>query len=789
MKHVNLFLKPVLLIVFTFCTISNLASQNYYQSVSGQVIDAQSKSPVSDAIISIKDSFQYLTIYSDAQGYYSADSVRVGRISVEAYATGYIKQTQSNILITSGKQVQVNFELFERVNTVTKVKVRGNKNGVKNNAASVSARSFNIEDTRRFAGARNDPARMASNFAGVVGNDDSRNDIIIRGNSPLGVLWRLEGVDIPNPNHFGSLGSTGGPVGIINNNTLAKSDFFTGAFPGMYGNATSGVFDLSLKKGNNKKTEFTGQIGFNGFEGGVEGPFSKNSKASYMVYYRYSAVALIQELGLSVGTGAAVPYYQDLVFKVNVPTKKGNLSLYGIGGTSNILFEYDPDDTTNFFNDGNQQVDTRSQMGIVGANYLHRFSKKSYAKLNFSMNTSSLKIAVDTFNAALDPFKVYNDNSKLSRTALHSYYVKKFNARNKLIVGNNSQLLNINFSDSTFDNDINQYRVLRDEEGKTALIQNYVQWQYRIKNNLVLNSGVNHQFFTLNNSQSIEPRLGVTYDYRWKHKFAAAMGLHNQTQPMQLYYVRTRLGNGNSAQTNLDLNFSRSLHFVVSYDYNPSPKWHFKTEAYYQSLDNLPVEQTASSYSAINEGADFNTPSRDSLVNNGTGSNLGAEFTLERYLNKGLYFLSTLSVYDSKYKGSDGVERNTAFNGKYVLNVLGGKEFRINEKHTIALDLRLTSAGGRRFTPINFNASQLQGEEVRDHTKAFENQYKDYFRADFKVTYRMNSKRFTQEWFVDFQNISNNQNVFQEIYNPSQNKVITQYQIGFFPNINYRINF
>lgn len=780
-------LKKYYTILFFLIPFYSVLGQGYFQTVSGRVYDIQSKEPLSGATITIKDSNQYIIKYTDDKGYYTADSINVGRVSISAFYQGYLKQTKSDILLIAGKQLIADFELYEKVNSVKTVKIKGGKQSVNNKNASVSARSFNIEDTRRFAGARNDPARMASNFAGVVGNDDSRNDIIIRGNSPLGVLWRLEGVDIPNPNHFGSLGSTGGPVGIINNNSLAKSDFLTGAFPAMYGNANAGVFDLKLKAGNYQKTEFTGQVGFNGFELGVEGPFSKNTKASYMMYYRYSAVAVIQGLGLNVGTGTAVPYFQDLVFKANFPGKKGDLSLFAIGGKSNILFEYNPNDTTNFFNDGSQQIDTRSQMGIAGANYKLRLSKKSYAQFNFNVSSSALELKVDTFNALSEEFLVFNDNSRLSRTALHSYWVKKINAKNKVTFGNNSQMLGVKFSDSVYDGA--KYRILRNEDESTFLIQNYATWKHRFLDNLALNLGLNHQYFALNNSNAIEPRAGITYHYLWKHKFAAAFGMHHQLQPMQLYYVRSYNTLGDAVQSNKNLDFTRSMHYVLSYDYRHKNTWNFKFETYFQNLSQAPVDIFSSSYSALNEGADFNTPSRDSLVNNGSGRNIGAELTIEKFLKKGKYLLTTLSIFDSKFTGSDNIERNTAFNGGYVFNVLAGKEFKINDKHTIALDLRVTSAGGRRYTPIDFNASLLKGEEVRIANRAFELQYPNYFRTDLKITYRQNFRRISQEWFVDLQNISNHKNVFQEIYNPTQNKVITQFQIGFFPNINYRINF
>jgi hypothetical protein len=202
------------------------------------------------------------------------------------------------------------------------VKAGRNQDVLNNEFGALSARTFDVENTRRFAGSRNDPSRMAANFAGVVGNNDARNDSVIRGNSPTGLLWRLEGIDIPNPSHYGALGATGGPVTILNNNVLSQSDFFTGAFSATYGNALSGVFDLQLKTGNRDKREYTGQVGFNGFELEAEGPFKKRKKETYLAHYRYLVMGLVQKLGISMGTGSSVPNYQDLSFKIDIPTKK-----------------------------------------------------------------------------------------------------------------------------------------------------------------------------------------------------------------------------------------------------------------------------------------------------------------------------------------------------------------------------------------------------------------------------------------------------------------------------------
>ncbi len=303
------------------------------QNVRGTIVDKVTQSPLPSASIKIIDSDPLIGTTTNVNGQFLLKDVAIGRISLEVSYIGYESIFINQLQVTSGKEVVLNLELQESIEQLSEVTVKAKQNpqNASNDLALVSARGFDMEETNRYAGARNDPARMAQNFAGVSGANDSRNDIIIRGNSPSGVLWRLEGIDIPNPNHFGALGTTGGPVSILNNNLLAKSDFMTSAFPAEYGNATAAVFDLKMRKGNSFKREHIFQVGFNGFELGTEGPIGKEGGASYLLNYRYSTLALMDDVGLSPGTGNAVPFYQDFSAKVDVPTEKlGKFSLFAI---------------------------------------------------------------------------------------------------------------------------------------------------------------------------------------------------------------------------------------------------------------------------------------------------------------------------------------------------------------------------------------------------------------------------------------------------------------------------
>jgi hypothetical protein len=250
---------------------------------------------------------------------------------------------------------------------------------------------------------------------------------------------------------------------------------------------------------------------------------------------------------------------------------------------------------------------------------------------------------------------------------------------------------------------------------------------------------------------------------------------------------------GEFARTNEDLDFMKSHHLVLGYDYKFASDWRLKAEVYYQRLFDLPIERTPSSYSVVNEGADFVFTERGSLASAGNGENYGVELTVEKFFSKGYYMLATASVYESTYSGSDGVERNTAFNNNYVLNFLTGREWLLgkDKRNAFTLDMNLTTAGGRYYTPVDLEASRQAGEEVLLDELAFSERLDPYFRLDVKVGYRLNSrsKKFSQQFFLDFQNVTNNENVFTRRYNEVTGEVNEVLQSGFFPDIMYRVQF
>ncbi|MFN5458400.1 MAG: TonB-dependent receptor [Bacteroidota bacterium] len=790
----TIFKMRFLIVLVLFGILSNeVSSQELIQTFRGTVIDKQTQSPLFNAVVVIVD--KNLHTSTDEAGKFQLTGLPVGRSKVKVLYSGY-NEKNLNIDLTSGKQLVMVIELEESINEMNEIIVsaENDKTKTNNKTTTVSARQFSIEDAQRYAGSRNDPARMAANFAGVSGANDSRNDIIVRGNSPLGVLWRLNGVDIPNPSHFGSLGSTGGPISILNSNALDNSDFLSGAFPAEYGNVTAGVFDLKMRAGNNEKYEFLGQVGFNGFEFGAEGPFSKKNKnASFLFNYRYSTLQIFRYLGVNYGAGAAVPQYQDLTFNAVIPTKKfGKFQIYGLGGLSYVsLLQKDLDKSENLYGYNGQDRWFTSDMGATGISHTYLIDKSSYTKFNIAATYQSNEIKVDKVDTSFNPDKItafYRNRSSNKKITLNFTYHKKFSSKDNINTGVFAENFNSLLIDSI---DRGQgFYTIRDFKGSTQLIQGYFTWQHHFTNDLLVNAGLHAQYLTFNRSWAAEPRLGLKWNFSKKQSISGGFGLHSQMQPLYLYFSTVRFEDGTTIKTNTALNFTRSLQSVIAYDWNFGPNSRIKSEIYYQYLYDVPVKSNSSYFSALNLGADFNSPNVDSLINNGIGKNYGLELTLEKFLSKGYYYLFTASVFESRYRGSDGIWRNTAFNGNYVLNLLGGKEFRIkNGKHVISLDFKITTAGGKRYIPINLQASIITGEEQYQTANAYEPRFSEYFRIDIKPSYRLNLKHSTLEWNVDFQNVTDHKNIFQQTFDVNSGQIKTDYQLGLFIVPQFRILF
>lgn len=542
-------------------TLSPLQAQDVItQTIRGKVIDTDGRYPLIGVTVLLADDNleQLVGTTTNLDGEFRLENVPLGRHNLKFSYLGYKEVVLSNLMLTSSKELILDISMEELAIGLEDVEVRATRTGeAQNEMAVVSARAFTVEETDRYAGSRGDPARMASNFAGVQGADDSRNDIVIRGNSPGAVLWQLEGINIPNPNHFGASGTSGGPVNIINNKILANSDFYTGAFPAEFGNTVSGVFDLKFRRGNDENHERSFQLGFMGAELFLEGPINKTSRSSYLIGYRYSSLQLFSALGIDVGT-TAVPRYQDFAFKFNFPLKNdGNLSVFAVGGKSNIDIKVSEENTEerNLYGEKDRDQYFGSRMAVFGVSYENVLKNNTYMKATLA--ASQERVAADHYfivgNIQPDGFINVQDlpailgydftTNKFSQVLS---FFKKIDSKNTINYGLQNDIYQFNLEDSARQVTILpnngtpeelQYQATPwsnrwDTMGETALLtQPYVQWKHKFNETVSLVAGVHSQYFSLTNSWSvIEPRAGLSWRLNDSQRMDLGLGFHSQIQ-------------------------------------------------------------------------------------------------------------------------------------------------------------------------------------------------------------------------------------------------------------------
>jgi len=785
------------------CLLSVTAYSNpIHQTIRGVITDKNTKVTLPGANVVLTSPEPVRGTVSDDQGRFKLEGVEIGRVSLRVTFIGYNEVVLSNLNLQAGKELVLNIEMEELAIAVDAVVVtaRVDKTTPMNKLTTVSARGFTVEETERYAGSRNDVARMASSYAGVMGMDDARNDIIIRGNSPMGLLWRLEGVDIPNPNPWGATGTTGGPVNMLNNTLLDNSDFITGAFPSEYGNAISGVFDLKMRSGNNEKYEFLGQVGFNGFEFGAEGPINRGNGSSFLINYRYSTLSVFEKLGMDLGS-TGVPYYQDMSFKFNFPkTPIGGISVFGLGGISDIDLWDSRQDTSkkkiDFYGGEGFDLTNGSDLGVVGLSHTLIINPNTYTKLTVSAMAHRFETVIDSLAKDLKVKYPYYRNDFVDNTiSVNGFLNKRFNSMSTLKAGFMLKRLGFNYVDSAFSQNWGHFILIRNDKGNSWLAQPYLQWQYKPTNQLTLNVGLHYLHLFLNGSQSLEPRAGLRWQAAAKHAFSLGYGLHSQMVAIPICLSLVDLPDGTYEQPNRDIGFVKSHHYVLGYDWRINQHSRLKVEAYYQGIRNAPVDaKKSSSYSFLNEGASFGVSAPDYLKSDGTGFNYGMELTLERFLSKGYYYLVTASVFQSKYKGSDGLEHSTAFNNNFVINGLFGKEFvfgNAKSLKSIGFDIKMVWSGGKRATPWYsvYNSTTGKFEQKFYDSRAFSTRLSDYNKTDFCIRFKLNKFGVTQEWAIEVTNLLDSRNIYSEKFNTRTGEGTFTYQLGRMIVPQWRITF
>lgn len=764
----------------------NSKSESPKQTLRGTVTDEASGAPLPFVTVAILNSTYPQGTTTDSLGHFHLNNLPVGRYDLQISFVGYEPAVIRELLLTSAKEINCQVSLREQLVALDEVIVQApvNKEQTLNAIALTGGRMVSMEEAGRYAGACDDPARLVTSFAGVAGNF-STNAIAVRGNSPQFLQWKLEGIEVPNPTHFADMtGIGGGIMSALSSQVMGNSDFFNGAFPAEYSNALSGVFDMSMRNGNNQKHEHTFQFGTLGIDFASEGPFSSKKQGSYIFNYRYSTTGLIKGVLNDLDLN-----YQDLSFKMNFPTRKsGTFSIWGIGLIDRTKFnrEEDRNKWINYTERCTQDIKMAKAAG--GINHKYQLKNNAYIKTSLGFTYSKNEMFTDVLNDKTNEIiPIISNNTKDYSFVFNSHLNKKFGPRHTnrtgIIVTALSYDMDIRMSPSP--GLFEPMEKIVQGDGLNAIISPFSTSVIRLNEHFTANIGVTAQIFTLNDNFSIEPRAAIRWKPSSRNALSLAYGLHSRHEKLDYYYIKTQ--ETGDKLVNKDLDFAKAHHLVLSYSHSFSPNINLKIEPYYQYLFDVPVEP-GTSFSVINHNLYYLDRV---LVNKGEGRNYGIDLTLERYLNKGYYYLLTGSVFKSEYCGGDGIWRDTRMARGYIFNALGGKEWMCgrHKQNIFSANLRLSFQGGDRYTPFDLAASEESKDVEYDETRAFSEQFPSLLSADLTLSYKINRKRVAHEFCIKLLNATGKTEQFYYTYNEKTNFVDKEELKMFLPNISYKIQF
>ncbi len=760
-------------LLFLFALV--LPSQLSGQTLTGVVRDAASGAPLPGVSISLgrtPDADQ-LALTTGADGSFQTDALKPGVYFCFFQHEGYEPVLLPELRLSSGKETLLNIALQPTNTTLPDVTVKAAASN-RRPLQALSEIPLTREQTQRFPATFFDPARLALAYAGVANTDDQANGLSIRGNSPANLLWRLEGLDIVNPNHLPNAGTladrpalASGGVLLFSAQLLDNSALLTGAFPAGYGNALGGVMDIGLRPGNNHRPEFTAQAGLLGLDLAAEGPLTKNKKASYLANYRYSTVGLLGQMGISFG-GETI-HFQDLSFKLDFFGKNGGQwSVFGLGGLSENRF-MPPADSLDIqvFKDL-FRIDFTSKTAILGATHQGVLGEKTGYSIAAAVSGQENERR-STFASDQSLFDL--DRSDEQKWSARLQISRPFGTRHRLLAG-----LQANRQ---------QFQVEARHKGEQPALPDHDFWiaqpwvAYHWHSNsghTQVQAGLHSLIFPQENRATAEPRLLISQQLSARHRLSLFSGKVSQLASL---WIRDRL------------DVTESWQLGLRHSWQVQERWVLRSELFWQHIRNAAVDPNAPTAFSVLNGSE-GPLATGGFAYAGRGENRGLEVTAERYLSEGWFVLANATVFESRYQGSDGRWRAGRWALGHIANLTAGKEWQRDDwparSRSFGFNGRISWAGGQRAAPVDTVASAAAQRTVYDFSQGYPEKLPGFVRLDLRVYWRRNiGQRRNSLFAMDFQNATIRKNTAYRYFDPYTGRVETKAQLGLVPNLSWRL--
>jgi len=749
----------LLLLLMLIAPAAVFSQKSYDGIIRGTIIDAETQSPVEDAVIEILNTGDKTT--TDSNGNFFFQNLKYDSYQIKISGTGYDPLIKSDLIVYASKPLELIIKLNSKGIITDQIDVEANY-FQKSSDVNISSLNLDFEEIRRAPGATEDISRMIQTIPGVSIGNDQRNDIIVRGGSPAENLILIDGIEIPNINHFGTDGSTSGAIGFINVKFIQETGILTGGFPSTFGDKLSSVIDINFREGSKKKFYSDINLSIAGFGGIFEGPLSE--KGSYMFSIRRSYLELIKNsIRLS-----SVPNYWDFNLKADYEiSPKDKITLIGLLGLDKIDFSEESAENNPY---GNSQDDQKTF--AAGINYKKLFKKGFIQTVLSDSYTDNYIVQIDGQSALIKFENKANNNEIILKSDLNYQLSSNFslntgiggkyaNIKNYLFLKGDTNAAGFVFDTINADSKFNAVKLF----GHANLTSKF------LKDRLVVNTGVRLDYFDYIRLKTyFSPRIGASYKITPVTSLNAAAGIYYQS-PEYIWL--------SSHPDNKNLNSIRSDHYILGLDHFFSGDLKATVELFYKNYKDYPVWKDIPTYILIDGGTEFGPNIVGEAVSAGTGYVKGIDISLQKKLSsqKGLYGIINYSYINTGFTALAGGEKPGAFDPGHQFTLIAGYQFSSGW----LAGLKFKYSGGRPYTPLDYDASKRVNREVYATDEFNSSRYPYYMRIDMRVDKKFDFSKASLVCYIELQNLFDRENIYSYYWNEDNKKPGTIYQWAFFP--------